>query len=408
MNKKNTIQSIVDNNLCLSCGVCAAICSKKAIHFELEKGCYVAKIDHNNCIKCGLCYQICPGKGVNLAKINDDNTYFGKYKSIYTVQSKDKMLLKTATSGAFVTTLIKKLLIENKYDCAFLVNDHNYAYMVETKKIDKSSNLNDTPKSRYVQINHTKEIEYILAHKNEKIILVGTPCYFHAFIKLLKIYNLKRENYLFIGLFCDRTFTYHVWEYFEYLSKSKLLNLYFRDKKHSGYPGNVIVIKENGKEKTFSRIERMFVKNIFMPEGCLYCLDKLNYYADISVGDNYTGDHEDEEGSNSIIIRTKIGEDNFEFCKNEFNIYDSSKHALILAQKPQARSIRSAYIKLKNSEHLINGFIDNKIPNYEEKKKYKIALENIEIGNNKQFIKIRIKKLKYNIATLYRKFIKNN
>jgi hypothetical protein len=39
----------------------------------------------------------------------------------------------------------------------------------------------------------------------------------------------------------------------------------------------------------------------------MYCIDKLNQFADISFGDNYTGKNISMEGSNSIIIRTANG-----------------------------------------------------------------------------------------------------
>lgn len=55
------------------------------------------------------------------------------------------------------------------------------------------------------------------------------------------------------------------------------------------------------------KAERVKIKNYFMPERCLYCIDKLNVYADISVGDNYTQQDSSLLGSNSVIIRTNIG-----------------------------------------------------------------------------------------------------
>jgi hypothetical protein len=53
--------------------------------------------------------------------------------------------------------------------------------------------------------------------------------------------------------------------------------------------------------------ERAKAKAYFMPERCLYCVDKLNACADISLGDNYTGRDESPLGSNSVIVRTESG-----------------------------------------------------------------------------------------------------
>ena len=53
-----------------------------------------------------------------------------------------------------------------------------------------------------------------------------------------------------------------------------------------------------------------------MPECCLYCIDKLNVNADISVGDNFTDIESSELGSNSVIIRTAKGQKAWELAKD--------------------------------------------------------------------------------------------
>ena len=79
---------------------------------------------------------------------------------------------------------------------------------------------------------------------------------------------------------------------------------------------------EDGKPFFVSCSERAKAKDYFMPERCLYCVDKLNVSADISLGDNYTGINSSELGSNSVIIRTDVGakawcaaQDKLEICQ---------------------------------------------------------------------------------------------
>ena len=66
--------------------------------------------------------------------------------------------------------------------------------------------------------------------------------------------------------------------------------------------------------------ERAKAKNYFIPERCLYCVDKLNVCADIALGDNYTGKDESKLGSNSVIIRSRIGAVAWETTKSQLEV----------------------------------------------------------------------------------------
>ncbi|MBR0061235.1 MAG: 4Fe-4S binding protein, partial [Selenomonadaceae bacterium] len=54
------ISSVVENNLCVSCGICAGVCPKKCIASTFEAGSYRPTIDENSCVNCGRCYRVCP------------------------------------------------------------------------------------------------------------------------------------------------------------------------------------------------------------------------------------------------------------------------------------------------------------------------------------------------------------
>jgi hypothetical protein len=103
--------------------------------------------------------------------------------------------------------------------------------------------------------------------------------------------------------------SYNVFEYFRDYNKPKsaLKNLYFRTKENGGWPGQVKLEYENGGIKFLPARERMILKDYFQLERCMYCIDKLNQFADISFGDNYTGKNSSKEGNNSVIIRTSKG-----------------------------------------------------------------------------------------------------
>jgi coenzyme F420 hydrogenase subunit beta len=110
-----------------------------------------------------------------------------------------------------------------------------------------------------------------------------------------------------IGLFCDRTLTYSA---IDSLIRSagvqdqKIIEFRYRSKKWKGWPGDVYIKDNGGKETFLPREARLAIKENFTPVRCRLCYDKLNTFADISVGDSY-GIGESAEGISSIIIRNE-------------------------------------------------------------------------------------------------------
>ena len=146
-------------------------------------------------------------------------------------------------------------------------------------------------------------------NREKKLILVGSSCAIRGLQTAIKKLNLDREQYLFIGLFCDKIFNYNVLSYFEdtYAGGLRLKALHFKNKESGGWPGDMKFFPENGSCFYVPLEERVKAKAYFIPERCLYCVDKLNACADISLGDNYTGQDDSALGSNSVIVRTEVG-----------------------------------------------------------------------------------------------------
>lgn len=299
-----------------------------------------------DCVSCGACLRTCPQQEL----IAEKEDYFGKYICCQLVRSKDDTLLQNSTSGGFVTTLIRALLEQQVYSCAFLTDAYAYDKVVQTRQIRSAQDLTATQKSRYVQIGHGDEIRYILGHREEKVILVGTPCYFRGFLKVVEGYHLNRENYLLIGLFCDKTMTMHIWEYFDHVFAGEQLGqLEFRVKQKNGWPGDVRLLLKDGTEQWLPRRERMAVKDYFMPESCLYCPDKLNADADFSVGDDYVSEKKDGRGRNTVIVRTERAEVLWNRFAELFDVETCGKEQIAESQHLKKRRQNADYAAQKQS-----------------------------------------------------------
>lgn len=301
-------------NLCSGCGICVGVCPKKCLSWKYRNGMYYPDIDADICVSCGICKKVCPGLGHRYEKSEGYKAVKGKVLISCNAWSRSPEIRHVSASGGVVSSIIQYLLENKFYDIAFLVDSYAYNQQVLTQPVMlqdvENISVSDYPKSRYIPVSHENAISYMKSNRSKKVILIGTSCAIRGFTSAIELLNLKRENYLMIGLFCDRVFNYNVAGYYQqsaFCHNKKLKKLHFKNKESGGWPGNMKFIFTDGSVGYQDKAERVKIKDYFMPERCLYCIDKLNVYADISVGDNYTQQDSSLLGSNSVIIRTNVG-----------------------------------------------------------------------------------------------------
>ena len=379
MNIKVTIRETTRLNLCISCNICEVICPTQAIESQEENGNYPPHIDQDKCVYCGKCYEVCPGKDIFWRKTKEDfsKSMFGDYLDIWCAQAVDREVLKNSASGGVVTSLVMHLLKEGEYESAFLLSGYNYEHQLETLRFTSKDDFSKTMKSRYLTVSHKNAVRHLVDNPKEKMIIVGTGCAVQGVLNVLASKEITRENLLIIGLFCDKTMNYNVYKYFSGhpACDDKLMDLYFRTKEAGGWPGNVRLCKKDGSYVDLINKERMRVKDYFQPERCLYCLDKLNRNADISVGDNYIPSRKDVLGVSSCVIRTKKGKIAFDVGWNLFKIKKDTEKALVESTKLEDKKVNVKYCSIKG----IGGFEKYKATK-KEGRQYKEALRKIRIG----------------------------
>lgn len=421
MNDK-TIEKTTAYNLCCSCGICKAVCPKSCIEYKKVNGQYIPLIDKQKCIQCGLCLNLCPGINMNYKTIYENSgqeypkdIFIGEYRFCLNAFSKNNDIRKNGTSGGVVTQIVKNVLDKHKYDSAFLVDTFEYNTQVNVKQYFDISLYDKISKSRYISVSHENLIKYIVKNPEKKVIIVAVGCAVYGITKIIQNYKLNRNNYLILGLFCDNCLSYHVYDYFN--KDNKLKELYFRTKENSGWPGNVKTISKNGKVNYYPAKKRQEVKKYFQLERCCYCVDKLNQLADISVGDNYTNKNNDIKGSNSLIIRTKIGEEIINDIKNELETNIISIQEICHAQKIDEKKKQADYIKsLYKSKNVsvCDDIINNScVIDRKNLKNYRKKLKNINIGKQynkkpyKLYISLYYIKISDKLKVLLKKILNN-
>ncbi len=379
----DTILKTVNDNLCISCGICAANCPANCITMERKGSQYLPQVNLNECVKCGVCRKVCPSSKFYEydGKLKIEDYLLGEYKAIYCAKTKDKKVLRQATSGGAITQIILNLLEHGEYDSAFLLSGYGCDELLETRRFVKGDDFNSTFKSRYLTVSHENSIKYLIKHPDEKVILVATGCVVRGILNTIKHRKLNRDNYLIIGLFCDKTMHYGVVDYFsshEINKERELKDLYFRTKDVNGWPGDVRLVYKDGSYQDLPAKERMKLKNYFMPERCLYCQDKLNLNCDIAVGDNYIKANSDADGVSSVIVRTERGRRLWEmYCKDTFSWHCDSASELSKAQLLSAKKLNHEFAQLRGLCPKANGGISTGT-----KKAFKAALNKIQIGKS--------------------------
>ena len=155
---------------CCGCTACANICPQQAIEMvEDFEGFLYPQINEKKCINCGLCDNVCP--------------YINKSKE-------ENEVLKTSTSGGFLTPLFEFVLKQDGYICGVILNNNFFAEHVIYGK-EKINQLDKFRGSKYVQSNLNnifKEIKKILEQR-KLVCFCDSPCQ----VKGLKKYLMKEK-----------------------------------------------------------------------------------------------------------------------------------------------------------------------------------------------------------------------
>ena len=364
--EKITVQTAADCYLCTSCGICKNVCPRSCISYERKDGMYFPMIDRDKCIKCGICADVCPGLSIDYSRdgksVSLSEAVTGDCLEQFTAWSRNEELRHIGGSGGVVMTIVRHLLDIGEYDGAFCVTDYCYSSQVKTELVtaDDAEKLQNSSKSRYVPISHENLINYVKDNRCSSIIVVATPCALSGFIKAAEKLKLNIDNYLLLGLFCEGTFTYNIYDYFateKFCKNKKLSSFHFKNKESGGWTGNMKLFYDDGSFEYYPASERTSMKQYFWCERCLYCIDKLNVKADISFGDNYTGENASSLGSNSVIVRTEKGKRCIELCRGMIETAPSTLEKICKAQQVDVRE-KNYYLSLEKRNGINTGIAD--------------------------------------------------
>ncbi len=337
------LAEVVAQHLCCGCGACVAVCPVGALSMrETPAGhLWASESGEADCTECGLCLQVCPGSHLDPAIIPPaEDPFIGPVKAAYWAWAKDARVRFEGTSGGVVTALLCALLQAGVIDGALLVRwtpaDPLRPEAFVARTVDE---IRSAHKSKYCPVALNEMLKQSKAI-GDSVAMVGLPCHFHGLENMRRLSSdVARNVVLKIGLFCDRTLSVRLIEQLLHakgVSPEQVEAFEYRDKRFRGWPGDVY-IKPRGRPALFvDRRMRMGLKDPFTSVRCRLCFDKFNVLSDISLGDGY-GAEPQQEGVSAVVVRTATGENALQAAASALTLQETSVESVFAHQQLQAR-----------------------------------------------------------------------
>lgn len=382
-NLNELINTVIKNDYCIGCGICASL-EGSPLKMKLdENGQYRPFFDKSGNIeemKTNV-LSTCPfaAKSKNETELGKNlfegyentsfNEYTGYYIKNYAGYVKEGDFRKKGSSGGMGNWIAAQLLKENLVDGIIHVKsareketalfDYQVSYNVDE--------LSKGAKSKYYPIEMSQVIKFVRENEG-RYALVGIPCYIKGIRLLAEQDVIIRERIKFyIGLVCGHLksdlFAKSIgWQLG--IEPKNLRGIDFRkklEKRLANDYGVEVIGEKDGKEVVFSSPTRdLYTTNwghgLFKYNACEFCDDVLAETADITVGDAWLPEYtKDSMGANVIVVRNPIIEQILENNKDSILINEISTKKVYRSQAGGFRHRRDGlayrlYLKDKNNE----------------------------------------------------------
>lgn len=320
--------NVLDNSklrYCTSCGVCAAVCAKKAIKIDLDaEGFYRPVVDTKICNNCGLCTSVCYkfDKNIQITSEQELNN-----KPLLSAWANSDDIVAGTTSGGIGDLLAKQLLADG-YNVVGVVYNEDMV-RAEHRISNNKHELDAFRGSKYIQSYTFDAFKKIVENcRNTKFAVFGTPCQIYALNKLATQRKI-RENFFFVDLYCHGCPSYYVWTKFQDEVKLKTKTRTF-DKvtfrsKLRGWGSFNVVVEADGKRfsngKYHDKFYELFFCDQLLNEACHDCqLRSTLEYTDIRLGDFWGKKYlNNRRGVSAVSVSTPRGKEAIEKIKSDIS-----------------------------------------------------------------------------------------
>jgi len=307
---------ICEKSKCTGCEMCSNICTKDAIHMEMDsKGFFYPCVNEAVCVGCGKCRHNCP--------VNNVPKGSNQHK-VYAALIKDDSERAKSTSGGIFACLAKNVLNRKGVVFGVILDD---SMVVKHIEVNDEKGIDKIRGSKYVQSRLGNTYRQVKIRLDEKrtVLFSGTPCQ----VAGLKNYlGREYDNLLTVDILCHGVPSPGMFQKYicaeEERANSKMVDMGFRTK--------TIGWKKIFSSRTFVHGRKAdwsdtfvpgFLTDLFLRESCYQCAyANCQRVGDITLGD-YWGYREaapdyiedDDKGISQVIINTAKGADEFKHIK---------------------------------------------------------------------------------------------
>ena len=287
-------------HLCKSCGMCVGVCPTNAVRMVLnEYSQYVPEFNESKCIHCQRCINCCPGIDITNAK-----PYLkGDFRQLLIGSATNPEIRQHGASGGVVTSLISWMLSCGLVNRAINLDFSDSPILPKPAVFTNVKQVMANGGSKYIIYPICDQLKKFDKHT----VITTLPCQSLAMRKA----NLT-EGYIF-GLFCSKAYTKDLIRFVcekEKINSNELISIDYR---RGDWPGVVrLETKNKSIEIPLQHSYYTAASNgyYFSNQGCLLCPDYFNENADISFGDPWgiERDNDLKHGKTVIIVRTEKGQ----------------------------------------------------------------------------------------------------
>lgn len=369
------ISGVVEEGLCVGCGLCYTICPKDAISIlvDSDKGIYRSKVDESLCISCNKCLNACPGRSADFRLLNKnifhkeyDDSPIGSYSRCFAGYSLDNDIRNNSASGGVVTQLLVKAIEAGIITGALVTRMSKDDPLLPEPFIARTrEEIIEAAGSKYCPVPLGIAIKELENNKDKGVIaVVGLPCHIHGFRKA-ELNKSLHYNLIYFGIFCGHSPNFTATKYLLQENKINISNIEKLDYRGSGWPGGMTIKTKDDNTKfiKYGKYWNTGFGQYFFPYRCTLCYDGLAEFADISFGDAWLPEYStDKIGTSMIVSRTEIGDKFLDACGGALSLTNIPGDKVIESQSRMLDYKKKKYHSRKSFCQLLK----KPVPEYNE------------------------------------------
>ena len=324
--KPIVISETVEHDLCIGCGVCAAICPDDVLAMQFNRFGEYNPVDVKGCTKeCGLCLKVCPFADGNPDEDAIGELLFGEIPGIqhrseigyflegFVGHSQIDRHREHGSSGGMATWLLQTLLESGKVDAVVCVTSNpDPGKLFRFAVFSTADEVRAASGSAYYPVEVSDVLRYIIKNP-ARYAVTGLPCFVKA-IRLAQLRNRKLRERIIVslGLTCGQLKNKYYAACIAAMAglKSAPIQVHFRGKEPDQPARNYSFScwdKDGNKRRIFWKdgVSEVWHNRWFTPMACNYCDDIFAECADVTFMDAWLPEYSDDpKGMNLAIFRS--------------------------------------------------------------------------------------------------------